>query len=297
MKKRAALFFDLFLFFVIIYAAGITTHAASHKLPRAKITHIDSYDWTDYNDFFKEEGEIPKYVYYDDGSYNDYEGYYVKRIDITCRKEKGNVGYQFAWKEGKGKWQYCSIGKYREFMIYDIPKNIVVSVKVRTYKDIKGKRYYGKWSPVVKETTHDKEVHSNDVYTKDRYVKGYIKGAFKGETILVKIGKKKYTATIKNTSKKYKFKIRIGKHSPGQKIKILLYSRTGDCLYTQYNIRMYYARKIAKGFTKNQVKWTDNWGLPDSSASGSGGWSYWYYDDGSYIGFKNGKVRYWYYVN
>lgn len=55
--------------------------------------------------------------------------------------------------------------------------------------------------------------------------------------------------------------------------------------------------KIAEDFTKNQVKWTDNWGSPDSSASESGGWSYWYYDDGSYIGFKNGRVRYWYYVS
>ena len=60
---------------------------------------------------------------------------------------------------------------------------------------------------------------------------------------------------------------------------------------------MYYAKKIAKGYTKKQVKWTDYWGSPDDTGSSSGGWSYWYYDDGSYVVFKHGRVRDWYYVD
>ena len=82
---------------------------------------------------YPDEMEMEEYVDYDDGSYDDYEGYYMPRIDITCRKEKGNVKYQFGWQEGKNKkWQYSSIDKSRGFMVFNVPKNIIVSVKVRT---------------------------------------------------------------------------------------------------------------------------------------------------------------------
>ncbi len=52
-------------------------------------------------------------------------------------------------------------------------------------------------------------------------------------------------------------------------------------------------RSIRKGMTKAQVK-RSYWGPPDDTASSSGGYSYWYYEDGSYIVFKHGKVSYWY---
>lgn len=293
MKRRLILIISMALLIVGASAAASVTYAASPKLPKAKITHINSYNWYEYEWDEDMADYEPDYLYYDSGEYNDDSGYYIKCVDFECRKEKGNVKYQFAFREGNGAWDKFTYGKDRSVSYYDIPRNITVSVKVRTYKEIGGKRYYGKWSPVVKESTHDKEVHANRFYAKSRYVKGYIRGAFKGEKIKVKIGSKTYTAKVKRTAGKYKFKIRIGKHTPGQTVKIQLCSKTGDVMYT-YTGDLYYAKDIGKGYTKKQVKWTYYWGSPDDTASSSDGWSYWYYDDGSYIGFKNGKVKYWY---
>ena len=297
MKKRLySICFTLLVFLIITFSSCFVSSAASPKVPQAKITHIWSYDWYEENkEYFIENNYVPKYVYYDYGDYNDNSGYYVKVIEAKCRKAKGsNVKYQFAIREGKKKWEKYPPDGRSTLNVYDFPKNITISIKVRYVKTKNGKNYYGKWSPVIKESTHDKEVHPSNIYTKKGYVKGYIKGAFKGEKIKVKIGKKTYTTTVKKTAKKYPFKINIGRHSPGITIKILLTSQFGDTIYTYTNWHTYYAPKIKKGYTKKQVKNTKYWGSPDDTASSSGGWSYWYYDDGSYIGFKNGRVRYWY---
>lgn len=52
-------------------------------------------------------------------------------------------------------------------------------------------------------------------------------------------------------------------------------------------------KNVRVGMTKAQVR-RSYWGSPDDTASSSGGWSYWYYDDGSYIAFRYGRVKYWY---
>ena len=296
MKRKASYIFALIVFIItVVNVSSITIYAAS-KLPRAKITGLLSHNWYEDADesYLDDESYTPEYIYYDDGDYNDDSSYYVKRIDIEWRKEKGNVKYQVAFHEKGKSWQYVDMGKEVSGYAYDFPKNKIVYFKVRTYRDQNGKRKYGKWSPIVAESTHDKEVHVSDIYAKNGYVKGYIKGAFKGEIIKVKIGNKTYKKTIKKTSKKYSYKIKVKKLSLGKKVTVLLCSKFGEVIYTCYNNYVYFTKGIGKGYTKNQVKWTSNWGSPDDTASASGGWSYWYYDDGSYIGFKNGKVKYWY---
>ena len=65
-----------------------------------------------------------------------------------------------------------------------------------------------------------------------------------------------------------------------------------SCFYAEIERNQKNLAKIRKGMTKKQVKYT--WGPPDRKASSSGGWSYWYWDDGSYVDFKHGKVKYWY---
>lgn len=295
MKKIIiSLFSIMILFAAVFFVSGDGSYAASSKIPQAKITHFYVSDWFDYEDFCKVEGYEPEHEYYNDGEYYDYEGYYIKKATIQARKEKGNYKYQFAFRKGsKGKWEKLSYGKARSVFIYDIARNKTIYAKVRCYKETNGKKKYGEWSPVVKTSTHDKEVHVKNIYAKNKYVKGYLRGAIKGEKIVVKVGKKTYSATVNKTSKKYPFKIYIGNHKPGITVKTYLRTATKDTVFTSSDT-LYYAYKIKKGFTKKQVKWTKTWGSPSDTASAANGWSYWYYDDGSEIDFKNGKVYWWY---
>lgn len=296
-KKIATLISIMILFTAVFFVSGNRSYAALSKIPQAKIAHFYVYDWFDYEDYCEEKDYEPEHEYYNNGKYYDSDGYILKSVEIQARKEKGNYRYQFAFREGsKGKWEKFSYGKDRSVFIYDLAKNKTIFVKVRCYKEANGKKKYGKWSPIAKTSTHDKEVHVNNIYARNGYVKGYLKGAIKGEKIVVKAGKKTYTATVKKTSNKYNFKINISRHTPGITVKTYLCTATKDILFTSSDT-LYYASKIKKGFTKKQVKYTRYWGSPDDTASSSGGWSYWYYDDGSSVTFKNGKVVNWYYVD
>ena len=60
---------------------------------------------------------------------------------------------------------------------------------------------------------------------------------------------------------------------------------------------VFYAKDIKRGMTKKQVKNLYWWGSPDESSSYSDGkhtWTYWTYEDESWIEFKDGKARAWY---
>lgn len=297
-KKHLSLFLIMVAFAGTFYVASNIAYAASSKIPQAKIAHFYVYDWFDYEEYCEDVGYEPEHEYYNNGEYyDDEDGYILKRAEIVARKEKGNYNYQYAFRIGnKGKWVKFSYGKSRNVSYYDLPKNRTIYVKVRCYKETNGKKKYGKWSPVVRTSTHDKEVHVNTIYARNGYVKGYLKGAIKGERIVVKAGKKTYSAKVKKTQNKYQFKINIGNHTPGITVKTYLRTPTNDTLFTSSDT-LYYAYKIKKGFTKKQVKYTRYWGSPDYSASSSGGWSYWNYEDGSSVTFRNGRVYSWYYVN
>lgn len=151
-------------------------------------------------------------------------------------------------------------------------------------------------------TSYDIKSHSI-LYKNSKYLTVKLKTPLKGALIKVKIGKKIYKKKISNKSKTVK--IRIKNPPYGKRIDMWVYYKgkyIGDDIcgwdgetneYTEYDY-VYYAKDIRKGMTKNQVRNTYYWGGTSDTASASGGWSYWYYDDGSYIAFKNGKVYYWY---
>lgn len=131
------------------------------------------------------------------------------------------------------------------------------------------------------------------VYSNSKHVTVTLKHPAKGATVIVQIGKKKYK---KKAGKGKKVKVKIKKPKKyGQKIYIDVKYKgkwIGEASY--YDV-VYYAKSIKKGMTKKQFKHTLNyWGSPDDTASASGGWTYRYYDDGSYIGFKKGKIKFWY---
>lgn len=126
------------------------------------------------------------------------------------------------------------------------------------------------------------------VYRNSKSITIYLEAPLKGGLVQVKFGKKTYTKKITNNSKNIKIKIK--KQKWGKKFTVKV-TYKGIKLYSDWSY-VWYAKKLKKGFTKKQAKYT--WGKPDDTASASGGWSYWYYDDGSYIGFKSGRVRYWY---
>ena len=141
--------------------------------------------------------------------------------------------------------------------------------------------------------TYDIKDHSA-VYKNSTSITVKLTNPLEGGTVRVKIGDKKFEKKLTNNDKKVKVKIKKSKY--GSKIKIeLLYNGKvvgkDDC--DQWD-NVLYAKDIKKGMTKKQVKYLYYWGSPDSSASSSGGWSFWYYDDGSEIAFKKGKVYSWY---
>ena len=136
---------------------------------------------------------------------------------------------------------------------------------------------------------------NTDVYRNSKSVTVTLKNPVKGSTVIVQIGNKKYKKKV-GKGKKVKVKIKKPKKY-GKRIYIdVKYKGKWIGTTDSYGYdTVYYAKSIKKGMTKKQFKHTRYyWGSPDDTASASGGWTYWYYDDGSYIGFKKGKVKYWY---
>lgn len=141
----------------------------------------------------------------------------------------------------------------------------------------------------------------NNVYCNSKYVTVKTYSYDTGYVIKLKVGKKTYTKKMNGKTNKYKFKIK--KASYGSKIDIGIYykgKRVGKDESNAYN-KVLYAKNMKIGMTKKQLKCTyrflNHWGNPSSTAASTGGWSYWYYNDGSYIIFRYGKVKGWYDVN
>ncbi len=115
----------------------------------------------------------------------------------------------------------------------------------------------------------------------------------KGAILKVKIGKKTFKKRLTNT--KHHVRVKIKKPEYGKKIKVHLYYKgeriDGEIDYI-YDV-VYYAKKIRKGMTTKQAKYTIDWYYPHDTYSYSNGYTYWWYDGGSYIVFKNGRVKRW----
>lgn len=80
----------------------------------------------------------------------------------------------------------------------------------------------------------------------------------------------------------------------GEKIKLALYYKgkkigKDSC---DYNDEVWYSNRVTEGMTQKQVRYT--WGAPSSTSSSSYGFTYWNWDDGSMVRFRNGVVDYWF---
>ena len=130
------------------------------------------------------------------------------------------------------------------------------------------------------------------VYGTSKSVTIKLNAPLKGGVIQLKFGKKTYKKKITNNGTKIKIKLKK-KPKWGTKFSVKL-TYNGKVLYSGKQ-PVLYAKKIRAGMTKKQAKYTYMWGSPQRTGGSSGGWTYWYYEDGSYIGFKNGKVKFWRY--
>ena len=141
------------------------------------------------------------------------------------------------------------------------------------------------------------------VYPKSKSITLWLDNPRAGSVVKVKIGKKTYTKAVKGGKVKIKIKkkpkygkrVTIGVYNHGTLIgRSYYYDDDDGRYYLEDKEIVYYADRIKRGMTKKQVRCLSEWGDPSETASGSGGRSYFYYDDGSVVLFKKGKVRAWY---
>ena len=150
-----------------------------------------------------------------------------------------------------------------------------------------------KWKIHGKGCKNYDPVKHSTVYVSSTKVRVKLRNALKGSVVRVKIGKRIYSKKIKSSRVK-KVTIRIRRPKMGQKVRINVKYRgkkIGTYSYDSDDM-VWYGNKVRDGMTKKQVRCT--WGSPSDTSSGSGGWSYWYWSDGSCVYFKNGRVYYWY---
>lgn len=196
--------------------------------------------------------------------------------------------------------------KYSKTIKYATPKRTgTLQYKCKDCGYVCTKKITWSYSKAYKGTpgyaSYDIKSHS-EVYSNSKSLTVKTYSYDKGYTIKVKIGKKTYSKKMNTKTNKYKFNIK--KPACGSKITIKVYYK-GKCVgkcdhydvdddedYTEDYDYVWYAKKVKIGMTKNQVRWT--WGKPSRTSSASGGWTYWYWDDGSHVYFKKGKVKYWY---
>lgn len=71
-------------------------------------------------------------------------------VRVAVKAQKGVSGYQYAWRQsGKAKWKTSAyMGKVR--VIKKLKPGKVYQVRIRAYKTIDGKKWYGAWSKVKK---------------------------------------------------------------------------------------------------------------------------------------------------
>ena len=225
-----------------------------------------------------------------------YDGFYFHKAVVKYRKAKGGVsGYEIAIKPKNGKWKILGTTTKTEKSISEnAVDEKVYQIRVRAYKELSdGTRINGKWSKTERFTTKYRDINFNAMYYNKSYLKGWATNVIKGEQIVVKVDGKKYTKTIKKDASKINFSIYIGHHDYGKTINVGIVQPLYKDKYSfwRYDI-IWYSDRVKVGMTKKQVKCT--WGEPSDTSSASGGWTFWYWDDGSYVSFKNGKVHSWY---
>lgn len=209
--------------------------------------------------------------------------HYVTKECIFCKHMIRLREEEHAWKKKYNVWSKATLTT-KGLISYECKNCLGV-------KDIKVSWKYG----TDYSMSFDIYAHST-VYRKSKSMWVILTNPLKGSVLRVKIGKKVYKKKLKPKQDVVTIKLNNIKKEYGKKIDIkLLYGNrvVGKDTSKDWNY-VFYAKNIKKGMTKRQVENLYNWGLPDDTSKASGGWSYWYYDDDSYIGFKKGKVKYWY---
>lgn len=131
-----------------------------------------------------------------------------------------------------------------------------------------------------------------DVYQDSKYIVVKLDNALKGAVLKVRIGNRTYRKKLKSKTKTILLKIK--QHPIGSKIRIQLTYKGRIIGEDESNgfPNVYYSGNVKVGMTKKQVRWT--WGVPKRKSRASGGWEFWYYEDGSSVTFHNGSVYSWY---
>ncbi|MBR0340845.1 MAG: fibronectin type III domain-containing protein [Oscillospiraceae bacterium] len=68
-----------------------------------------------------------------------------KSFTVAVKAQKGGVRYQIQYKTGKGKWKTKRTNKTK-LTVKNLKSKKKYQVRVRAFKKVKGKTYYGKWS-------------------------------------------------------------------------------------------------------------------------------------------------------
>ena len=139
------------------------------------------------------------------------------------------------------------------------------------------------------------------VYRNTKKIKITITNVHKGDTVQLKVGKKKYNKTIKKDAKTYKYTVKVKKKKKeGTKITVTIKNKFKQTMTTK-KAKVYYASKIKKGMTKKQCKLVPGWEYPDEVYVSGKYTTWWYDDDGdgfaidSCLRFRKGKLIGWYY--
>ena len=167
-------------------------------------------------------------------------------------------------------------------------------VKIGTKFTVKSTAYGGVITKARKVVSNNPAVSTTKVFRNTKKMTLTLKNVHKGDYAVVQVAGKKYTKKITKdaTTKKFTIKLKSKKPFGGGKIKVTVYNKYKQKLKA-YSKPIYYASKIKKGYTKNQVKYTTGWGAPENIDT-YGKYTTWWYDDySSHVYFYKGKVTGW----
>ena len=153
------------------------------------------------------------------------------------------------------------------------------------------KKVYKKWKSGT-DYSRNYDIKHGTVFNRQTSITVKLKRPSKGTVLQATIGTKKYKKKIKNNKKTVKLNIKPAEY--GEKVKLALYYKgkkigKDSC---DYNDEVWYSNRVTEGMTQKQVRYT--WGAPSSTSSSSYGFTYWNWDDGSMVSFRNGVVDYWF---
>ena len=230
-------------------------------------TEKEAHSWEDedYDEYYT--------YYYENKKYHTYE---QKCEDCNATRELRARHKYFSF--------YDKIARYATFN----KKGILVYSCI----DCDGtKKVYKKWKSGT-DYSRNYDIKHGTVFNRQTSITVKLKRPSKGIVLRATIGTKKYKKKIKNNKKTVKLNIKPAEY--GEKIKLSLYYKgkkigKDSC---DYNDEVWYSNRVTEGMTQKQVRYT--WGAPSSTSSSSYGFTYWNWDDGSMVSFRNGVVDYWF---